>query len=120
MLVSKTSTSNAMNDTPLKNEFLMDVQTFKKGAMVFRAVNHQLRQDILRLIHTKGEMTVTQIYTKLRLEQSVASQHLAILRKAAFVNTRRDGKQIIYSVNYDRLRQLHQTALSLLDTTKYL
>ena len=45
-------------------------------------------------------MTVTDIYVKLRLEQSVASQHLAILRKAGVVQTERDGKFIFYSLGY--------------------
>jgi DNA-binding transcriptional ArsR family regulator len=59
-------------------------------------------------------MTVTEIYVKLRLEQSVASQHLAILRKAGFVDTLRDGKFIYYSVNYERLAEAHEFAKQLL------
>ena len=51
-------------------------------------------------------MTVTDIYIKLRLEQSVASQHLAILRKAQIVNTTRNGKFIYYSLNPERLSHI--------------
>ena len=69
---------------------------------------HKLRQQILKLIDEQGKITVTEIYVKLRLEQSVASQHLAILRKAGFVNTDRDGKFIYYSVNTNRLEELNQ------------
>ena len=76
--------------------------------MVLRAINHKLRQQILKLIDESGRMTVTEIYVKLRLEQSVASQHLAILRKAGFVKTERDGKFIYYSVNTDRLEELNR------------
>ncbi len=53
-------------------------------------------------------MTVTEIYVKLRLEQSVASQHLAILRRAGIVVTQRDGKFIYYAVNYDRIAEVNQ------------
>ena len=42
------------------------------------------------------------------LEQSVASQHLAILRKAGIVNTERDGKFIFYTVNYKRIDEISQ------------
>jgi DNA-binding transcriptional ArsR family regulator len=45
---------------------------------------------------------------RLRLEQSVASQHLAILRKAGIVNTERDGKFIFYTVNYKRIDEISQ------------
>jgi DNA-binding transcriptional ArsR family regulator len=60
-------------------------------------------------------MTVTEIYVKLRLEQSVASQHLAILRKAGFVNTTRDGKFIYYSVNASRLAEMNRFVEELLN-----
>ena len=86
----------------------VDLYNLKKAAMVLRAINHKLRQQILKLIDENGKMTVTEIYVKLRLEQSVASQHLAILRKAGFVKTERDGKFIYYSVNNDRLEELNK------------
>lgn len=62
--------------------------------MILRALNHKLRQQILKLIDEHQKMTVTEIYVKLRLEQSVASQHLAILRRAGIVVTVREGKFI--------------------------
>jgi DNA-binding transcriptional ArsR family regulator len=95
-------------------ELRIDVIQLKKAALILRAVNHKLRQQIMKLIHQNGKMTVTEIYVKLRLEQSVASQHLAILRKAGFVNTFRDGKFIYYSVNYTRLDQVHSIVHELL------
>lgn len=86
----------------------VDLYNVKKAAMVLRAINHKLRQQILKLIDENGKMTVTEIYVKLRLEQSVASQHLAILRKAGFVKTERDGKFIYYAVNTSRLEELNK------------
>lgn len=91
----------------LNNDLKIDVLQLKKAALVLRAVNHKLRQQILKLIHGSGKMTVTEIYIKLRLEQSVASQHLAILRKTGYVTTIRDGKFIYYSVNEERLAEIH-------------
>ncbi len=96
------------------NDVKIDVLQLKKAALILRAINHKLRQQIVKLIHQKGKITVTEIYVKLRLEQSVASQHLAILRKAGFVTATRDGKFIYYSVNYDRLTDVHKFAYDLL------
>ncbi len=93
----------------------VDLLNVKKAALILRAVNHKLRQQILKLIDEEGKITVTEIYVKLRLEQSVASQHLAILRKAGFVNTERDGKFIYYSVNTNRIEELNQFAEMLLN-----
>jgi DNA-binding transcriptional ArsR family regulator len=100
----------------VNSELPIEALTLKKSALIFRAMNHPLRQNMLRLLHNKGEMTVTQIYTELGLEQSVASQHLAILRNVGLVNTERNGKSIIYSVNHNRIEQIHQVAGKLLNT----
>ena len=97
-----------------KDELKIDPIQLKKAALIFRAINHKLRQQIIKFINQNGRITVTQIYVKLRLEQSVASQHLAILRKAGFVTTERDGKFIFYSVNHDRLSEIHKVASELL------
>ena len=86
----------------------------KKAAMIYRAINHNLRQDIVRLIHNSGGITVTEIYRKLNLEQSVASQHLAILRRAGFVRTERDRRFIYYKVNYDAFKNIEEQSNRLL------
>ncbi|HQU56246.1 MAG TPA: metalloregulator ArsR/SmtB family transcription factor, partial [Chitinophagaceae bacterium] len=84
----------------MKNTKLdIDVLQIKKAALIIRAINHKLRQQMLKLIDDYEKITVTELYINLRLEQSVASQHLAILRKAGFVKATRQGKFIFYSVN---------------------
>ena len=75
----------------------------KKTASIIRAVNHKLRQSIIKLLEEDKKLTVTEIYVKLRIEQSVASQHLAILRRANFLKTERQGKKIFYSLNNEYL-----------------
>ena len=99
------------NGTTIK----VDLLNTKKAALILRAVNHKLRQQMLKLIDEQGKMTVTEIYLKLRLEQSVASQHLAILRKAAIVKAVRNGKFIRYSINTDRLEEINEFVKNLLN-----
>ncbi len=84
----------------------IDYYNVKKAALILRAVNHKLRQQLLKLIDEEKRITVTEIYVRLRLEQAVASQHLAILRKAGIVSTEREGKFIYYIVNYKRLEEV--------------
>jgi DNA-binding transcriptional ArsR family regulator len=89
-----------------KDQIIIVAAELKKAANVLRAINHKLRQQILKVIEDNKNITVTEIYVKLRLEQSVASQHLAILRSANIVTTERDGKFIYYTVNRERLAEV--------------
>jgi DNA-binding transcriptional ArsR family regulator len=91
----------------------INYHNIKKGALVLRAINHKLRQQILALIENEKKITVTELYVKLRLEQSVASQHLAILRRASIVVTEREGKFIYYKVNYNKISLITQITESL-------
>ena len=86
----------------------IDYKGLKKAALVLRAINHPLRQKMLELIAGEDFINVTKLYVKLRLEQSVASQHLAILRRAGFVRDKRDGKFIYYGINKKRVEQINQ------------
>ena len=89
-----------------KRDIQLDYSELRKAVLVLRAVNHKLRQNIIDLLEESDKMTVTDIYIKLRLEQSVASQHLAILRRAGVVATDRQGKFIYYSLDKERLAQI--------------
>jgi DNA-binding transcriptional ArsR family regulator len=93
---------------------ITDYSDIRQGAMIFRAINHRLRQRIVSLLEDHGQATVTDIYTALRIDQSVASQHLAILRKAKIVNTERQGKYIFYYKNGGRLEFIQEKARELI------
>ena len=110
MVASQTREQDTLVSAKLSTEssINVDYHALKKAAMVLRALNHKLRQQLLKLIEEEKKITVTEIYVRLRLEQSVASQHLAILRKAGIVNTERDGKFIFYTVNYKRIDEISQ------------
>ena len=93
----------------------IDNHTLKKAATVLRALNHNLRQQAIKTIHENKRITVTQLYVTLRLEQSVASQHLAILRKAGIVSTERDGKNIFYMINPSRIKEINDFVKNLVE-----
>ncbi len=85
---------------------ILDADSLAEAALLLRALNHELRQDILRLLCDNDQLTVTDIFIALRVEQSVASQHLAVLRKAKLVLRQRQGKYIHYRINGDRLSNI--------------
>ena len=61
----------------------------------------------MNVITEKEKITVTDIYIKLRLVQSVCSQHLAILRRAKIVETERNGKSIFYRINKETISDIN-------------
>ena len=73
-------------DKENSNSIKLDFLHLKKSALVLRSLNHKLRQQMIKLLDESERMTVTEIYVKLRLEQSVASQHLAILTQSRHSN----------------------------------
>lgn len=107
----ETMTGNTLvirKDENSNEQIKLDYVAVKTAAMTLRAINHKLRQQIVRLLEEHKRMNVTDIYVKLRLEQSVASQHLAILRRANIVITERDGKFIHYALNHARIANIAQ------------
>lgn len=47
---------------------------------------------------TQGEFCVSELESKLGIQQPTLSQQLGVLREEKLVNTRREGKQIYYSL----------------------
>ena len=89
-----------LNNPP---SFSIDCNLLDDVPRVYRAVNNKTRLKMLQIIHVNGKITVTELYGKMGLEQSVASKNLAILRRPGFVLSERQGRNIFYSVNYSAL-----------------
>jgi DNA-binding transcriptional ArsR family regulator len=90
----------------LKNGVKLSHGTLNKAVLILRAANHPVRKEIVSLLDEKSRLPVTDIYVKLRLEQSVVSQHLAVLRSADIVSTEREGKFVYYTLNKKRLGEI--------------
>jgi DNA-binding transcriptional ArsR family regulator len=91
----------------------VDYYFVRKTSFILRAVNHKLRQELLDLIDKEKRIKVTEIYIRLKLEQSLVSQHLAVLRNAGVVITERDGKSIYYIINHERIDKINTLASKL-------
>jgi ArsR family transcriptional regulator len=76
---------------------------FSRLATVFQAISDETRQRILLLLEEK-ERCVNDLVAEFDLSQPSISRHLAILKHAGLVNARREGQQVYYSINSDRVR----------------
>ena len=76
---------------------------FEGSADLLRAIAHPVRLRILCAIKEEAR-AVSEIEEATGITQPGLSQQLAILRKAELVTTRREGKQIFYRVDSERMR----------------
>jgi DNA-binding transcriptional ArsR family regulator len=65
---------------------------------VFKALADPTRREILRLL-AKGEMNAGQLADKFDMTKPTVSHHFTVLKEADLVVSRREGQQIIYSLN---------------------
>ena len=71
-------------------------------ARTIKALAHPTRLTILAKLR-EGEICTCELQEILGLRQANISQHLAILRKANLVTTRREGLRVFYRVADDRI-----------------
>jgi len=74
-----------------------------------RAIAHPIRIAIIDLLFTNGQMTVTDIYRNLHIEQAIASHHLRILKGKNVVNAERHGKNSLYSLTKEEYYEMIKT-----------
>jgi DNA-binding transcriptional ArsR family regulator len=72
---------------------------------VFRMLADATRVQVLWAL-VKGEMSVNDLASHVGKTAPSVSQHLAKLRMARLVRTRREGTTIFYSLNNEHIRQL--------------
>jgi ArsR family transcriptional regulator, arsenate/arsenite/antimonite-responsive transcriptional repressor len=72
------------------------------------AIAQEARLDLFRLLVKAGPegMAAGEIARKLSVAANTLSAQLLVLSNAGMVRARRDGRSIIYAVNYDAMRDL--------------
>ncbi len=87
-----------MNSTAV----VIDINQLRENAgaagQLLKALGNPDRLLLLcQLIH--GEMNVGELEDRLKIVQPTLSQQLGVLRREELVDTRRDGRQIYYSIS---------------------
>lgn len=70
---------------------------------VYKALADPVRLDLLARIAARGPVCVCHLQEELPYSQPRISKHLATLRRAGLVTTRREGSWIYYSAELDAL-----------------
>jgi DNA-binding transcriptional ArsR family regulator len=86
-----------------------------KAANMLKAIAHPIRMQVVELLENDNSLNVTEIYSKLKIEQAVASHHLTILKDRDVLQSERDGKHTFYSLKHKQLSQIIQCIYQCLD-----
>jgi len=81
---------------------MMDERLYALHVEVCKAIAHPHRMKVLDLLRS-GERCVCELAPEAGITESNMSQHLAILRRAGLVDTRREGHAIFYRVRDPRI-----------------
>ena len=82
---------------------LLSVEQLQYASEMLKAMAHPLRIELLNLLQSRGELSVSQIQNELKIDQAVTSHHLLILKNRAILGSRREGKNILYFVKNENL-----------------
>ena len=77
---------------------------------LFKALANFKRLQILDLLCKQGEMCVCDITPALGSEQSNVSQHLAVLKEAGILGSRREGTRILYWIEDPKVCRVIEAA----------
>ena len=83
----------------------MMIENAQEASEFLKALSHEARLVILCLL-VEGEKSVAEIEQMLSLRQPAVSQQLARLRADNLVETRRDGKNIYYTLARPEVREI--------------
>lgn len=71
---------------------------------VFKALGDPTRLAIFRMLAENGETCVCKIVDELDMGQSAVSHHMAKLKQARLLHSRKEGQWIHYSLNMDVIK----------------
>ena len=80
------------------------------GDKVFKALADPTRRHILKLLNS-GDKTAGEIADQFRVSAPTVSHHFNVLKDADLVSARRNGTQVVYSLNTTVLQYIVATLI---------
>jgi len=81
-----------------------------------RALAHPINFGIITLLEANKQLSVTEIYKKLKITQPVASHYLLDLKRRGILLSKRNGQKVFYSINtelFDKVKEGIETITSI-------
>ncbi|MGI5131157.1 ArsR/SmtB family transcription factor [Pseudonocardia sp. CA-107938] len=96
------------------------VRNLSELDVVFEALAHPARRDIVVVLHKRGELTAGDLAARFEQSWPTTTRHLAILVESGLITVRRSGRERWFSVRRDHLvgglgLWLHQVDIGVVD-----
>ncbi|MFQ6065989.1 MAG: ArsR/SmtB family transcription factor [bacterium] len=89
---------------------MTDDKVYEVQAEYFKALSHPVRIKIMHYLK-EGERCVCEIVPYLKEEQSNVSRHLAALKRAGILSSRKEGVSVYYRVEDESVYKILDLAL---------
>ncbi len=83
----------------------MEKKLFEMQAELCKTLSNPKRLEILEILKEEGEISVNRLAERLEIPKANTSQHLAVLRQAGVVATRKDGINVYYSLRSTKISE---------------
>ncbi len=83
----------------------MDKKLYELQAELCKTLSNPKRLEILDILKEEKEISVNQLAERLEIPKANTSQHLAVLRQAGVVATRKDGINVYYSLRSEKISE---------------
>jgi ArsR family transcriptional regulator, arsenate/arsenite/antimonite-responsive transcriptional repressor len=80
---------------------------------VFKALSDETRLRILNILHER-DCCVCEVMHALDISQTRASRNLNALYQAGFLNVKRDGLWVVYSIDKDSLKEYYHELIEII------
>ncbi|MBC7082642.1 MAG: winged helix-turn-helix transcriptional regulator [Firmicutes bacterium] len=91
-----------------------DAVATERRVAVFKALGHETRVRMVEILAREGEKCVCELVERLGFDQSTISKHLAVLKAAGVVASRKEGLNVVYRLRtpcvYQFIRCIDQMA----------
>ena len=83
----------------------MDKKLYEMQAELCKTLSNPKRLEILDILKEREEISVNHLAEMLEIPKANTSQHLAVLRQAGVVATRKDGINVHYSLRSQKITE---------------
>jgi len=83
----------------------VEKKLYEMQAELCKTLSNPKRLEILDILREEKEISVNRLAERLEIPKANTSQHLAVLRQAGVVTTRKDGINVYYSLRSPKISE---------------